>query len=435
MSVLNLGLQCIGLARSKMPEQFEKEVSKCNTLAEIHKIASRVDGLDIAIQESFSPGEDDLYAPFIDVFGTQTSEKHHPSLKRKQATRKNTLPSYASVQYVRNIELMVQCQECGQWRLIYSNCGSKLSELNLPEEFKYVEIRSHSCGDPIEKLYYAAKLEPICIYCGKEQPYTVPDEYPQCSHCRDKPSVRQNDIETSPSPVQMSQLPFKPKRGKVQKDDDDSIPLPSPFPLPKHYPYMVENALKTKQMMKDTMSKFVSVIAGAMSTYRLYPTSQDYINVSQSVITAFSHLKSPTGSPYGAIVCLLNNRFKEFRTDKGHNKLVELPAKHKLSLSDSDESLGPSIKQCSKSSPLSILRVLMILVPDAHCKSNPDVLVFCTEDDNNIDQIISARKLPTPYLLTCGDLASPNQIFLMQGASMDKASPFAKQFLANIESH
>uniref|UniRef100_A0A1X7T3W2 Uncharacterized protein n=1 Tax=Amphimedon queenslandica TaxID=400682 RepID=A0A1X7T3W2_AMPQE len=126
MSVLNLGLQCIGLARSKMPEQFEKEVSKCNTFAEIGKIASRVDGLDIAIQESLSPGEDDRYAPFIDVLGTQTSDKHHPSLKRKQATRKNTLPCYACVQYIRNIELMVQCHECGQWRLIYSNCEASL---------------------------------------------------------------------------------------------------------------------------------------------------------------------------------------------------------------------------------------------------------------------------------------------------------------------
>uniref|UniRef100_A0A1X7TVP2 Uncharacterized protein n=1 Tax=Amphimedon queenslandica TaxID=400682 RepID=A0A1X7TVP2_AMPQE len=156
-------------------------------------------------------GEDDHCAPFIDVFGTQTLEKHHRLWKRKQATRKNTLPFYASVQHICSIELMVQCEECGQWRLIYCkykvkeqhhihltlllhnysyNCESKIIELNLPEELKYIEMCSHSCCDPIEKLYYAAKLEPICICCGKEQPYTVPDEYHQCSHCRDKPSVR-----------------------------------------------------------------------------------------------------------------------------------------------------------------------------------------------------------------------------------------------------
>ena len=41
MSVLNLGLQCVGLAREKMPEEFEKEVAKCNSLNELRKIAER----------------------------------------------------------------------------------------------------------------------------------------------------------------------------------------------------------------------------------------------------------------------------------------------------------------------------------------------------------------------------------------------------------
>ena len=29
MSILNLGLQCVGLARAEMPAEFEKEVKKC----------------------------------------------------------------------------------------------------------------------------------------------------------------------------------------------------------------------------------------------------------------------------------------------------------------------------------------------------------------------------------------------------------------------
>ena len=55
MSILNMGLQCVGLARSEMPEEFEKEVSKCNNLAELRKIASKVSGFELAVQDSLSP--------------------------------------------------------------------------------------------------------------------------------------------------------------------------------------------------------------------------------------------------------------------------------------------------------------------------------------------------------------------------------------------
>ena len=35
MSILNLGLQCVGLARTEMGEVFEQEVRKCNSLADL----------------------------------------------------------------------------------------------------------------------------------------------------------------------------------------------------------------------------------------------------------------------------------------------------------------------------------------------------------------------------------------------------------------
>lgn len=55
MSVLNLGLQCVGLARSKMPDDFEQEVGKCNNLSELRNIASRKSGIELAVQDSLSP--------------------------------------------------------------------------------------------------------------------------------------------------------------------------------------------------------------------------------------------------------------------------------------------------------------------------------------------------------------------------------------------
>ncbi len=58
------------------------------------------------------PGEDGHYKPFGDVFGTKTNESHRPSLQKK-AQRRKTLPFTASVQHVKNIDLMLQCDECG----------------------------------------------------------------------------------------------------------------------------------------------------------------------------------------------------------------------------------------------------------------------------------------------------------------------------------
>ena len=64
------------------------------------------------------------------------------------------------------------------------SCAAKLQDLHLGDEFKDVEIRDRACGDTIEKLYYSAGFEPVCVYCGCDQPFTSPEQYPQyeCSH-------------------------------------------------------------------------------------------------------------------------------------------------------------------------------------------------------------------------------------------------------------
>ena len=62
-------------------------------------------------------------------------------------------------------------------------CGTSLSELNLPEEYNYVEIQDHDCYDPIDRP------ATICIYCGECQLYTSDNQYPQCDDCSDKPAL------------------------------------------------------------------------------------------------------------------------------------------------------------------------------------------------------------------------------------------------------
>ena len=79
--------------------------------------------------------------------------------------------------------LMLQCDKCDAWRLLYSQnklsherrdldaaiaaysftCGAPLQDLNLPGKLAHVYIRNTSCGVPIEKLYYTVKYPPICL--------------------------------------------------------------------------------------------------------------------------------------------------------------------------------------------------------------------------------------------------------------------------------
>ena len=63
------------------------------------------------------------------------------------------------------------------------SCGYSLVDLNLPPEYNNVEITDHDCYDVIEKLYYSAKNEPICVYCAKDQPYTSDNLLPICVSC------------------------------------------------------------------------------------------------------------------------------------------------------------------------------------------------------------------------------------------------------------
>uniref|UniRef100_A0A1X7SQM0 Uncharacterized protein n=1 Tax=Amphimedon queenslandica TaxID=400682 RepID=A0A1X7SQM0_AMPQE len=156
--------------------------------------------------------EDGHYYSFSDAFEMNTSEEHRPSFKHPQPKpkKKRTLPFYATVQHVKNSNLMVQCSECDMWRLIFSryklnsdqrrdlqsvlddyeySCGASLAELNLEDVYKDVEIRAHNCYDPIEVLYYSAKFTPICVYCATPQAYTAENEYPKCENCYDKPPI------------------------------------------------------------------------------------------------------------------------------------------------------------------------------------------------------------------------------------------------------
>ena len=55
MSIVNLGLQSIGLARQEMSEEMEAEFKKCKSFADLRRIAERKPEIVPATADSLSP--------------------------------------------------------------------------------------------------------------------------------------------------------------------------------------------------------------------------------------------------------------------------------------------------------------------------------------------------------------------------------------------
>ena len=158
------------------------------------------------------PGNDGHYKPFSEAFGEPTAEDHRPSKIRAEA-KERALPFYPSVQHVKNTQMMLLCKECLMWRLIYSkrkltqvekmqlekalddmsfSCGAQLQDADIPECLKAVIfVHQMSCEEPVEKLYYSAKFQDICVYCAGEVALwnDLEPHYSQCNGCSDKPKI------------------------------------------------------------------------------------------------------------------------------------------------------------------------------------------------------------------------------------------------------
>ena len=105
------------------------------------------------------------------MYGTDTSNNERPSLTQRRKMK--TLMYSPSEQRARNVGVLVQCDECDKWRLLFSkrklsarertllqgiidnvsySCGVTIDKLILPDTLKNVGIKSHICSDPIEKI-------------------------------------------------------------------------------------------------------------------------------------------------------------------------------------------------------------------------------------------------------------------------------------------
>ena len=73
------------------------------------------------------PSEDGHCLSFAEVFCEKITGEHRPSLLKKPS-KSNSLPFYASVQHVKNCQMVIQCENCDLWRIIFSKYKLKPSQ-------------------------------------------------------------------------------------------------------------------------------------------------------------------------------------------------------------------------------------------------------------------------------------------------------------------
>ena len=135
------------------------------------------------------PGNDDHYKGFPEVYGSSTSGEHRPSLQSSRKSAIQSLGYSPSQQHVKNVGVLLQCDECGKWRLLFSK--QKLNYSETCELEGLLDDCSYSCGVSLselelpntEKLYYSCDFEPICYWCASEDVTDNPRYFPVCSDC------------------------------------------------------------------------------------------------------------------------------------------------------------------------------------------------------------------------------------------------------------
>ena len=86
--------------------------------------------------------EEGHYHSFDVLYGTSTTEKDLPSAS--MTTQKKMIPFNTTQQHVKNVNLVIQCEECQMWRLLFSE--SKLSPQSVVRLNSILEDISYTCG-------------------------------------------------------------------------------------------------------------------------------------------------------------------------------------------------------------------------------------------------------------------------------------------------
>ena len=99
----------------------------------LHSAQVHVPGEEVWKSSTVMPdpgeGEEGHYKPFMEVYGTSTTEQYVPSMMRKTQWKK-TLAFASNLRHVKHVDMMLQCNECDSWRLLYSENKLSYQEWN-----------------------------------------------------------------------------------------------------------------------------------------------------------------------------------------------------------------------------------------------------------------------------------------------------------------
>ena len=86
-------------------------VSSCRLCKPVRMAQEKLDALSVLLDRV--PGEEGHYRTFHEVYGIPTSEQFRPSLQCRSKQR--CMPFSPSIQHFKkNVDIMVQCEECEQ---------------------------------------------------------------------------------------------------------------------------------------------------------------------------------------------------------------------------------------------------------------------------------------------------------------------------------
>jgi hypothetical protein len=131
------------------------------------------------------PGEDLHYKSFEELYGTQTTEDHRPSLKdakvkkknKMATTKKHSMPFCPSAIRAKNAGVIVNCVECEKPRLLFS--AKKLSENDKAMLQMFLETIFYTCGMAFHNTCDLAKAIPPKQQDGNEDEQHDVDDEPE----------------------------------------------------------------------------------------------------------------------------------------------------------------------------------------------------------------------------------------------------------------
>ena len=74
---------------------------------------------------------------------------------------KKSLPFNATQQHVKNVNMVIQCEECEMWRIVYSK--KKLDPQSLSVLEKIMDDVVYTCGTTFDELDLSPTLQSVCV--------------------------------------------------------------------------------------------------------------------------------------------------------------------------------------------------------------------------------------------------------------------------------